>query len=271
MREIACYSASLVIGLSLGLIGAGGSILTIPAFVYIVRTDPVSASIYSMFVVGLSSLIGSVKAYIKNLLDWQTALLFGIPSATGVLISRRIIFPGIPDVIFSDRNFTLSKTTLLMTMLAVVMIIASLKMLKSGMPVTINKSERHTMRTRPLLLQGLLTGILTGLLGIGGGFLVIPALIFWARVPMKKAIGTGLLIIAINACFGFLNSYSTISMDWILLFRFSAGATIGVLIGTKLSEKIPGDHLKKIFGLFILLVSFFIIYQVFGAVRPYHN
>jgi uncharacterized protein len=263
MREIACYSASLFIGLSLGLIGAGGSILTIPAFVYIVRTDPISATVYSMFVVGLSSLIGGVKAHAKKLVDLRMVFLFGTPSVIGVFISRRLIFPAIPNEIFSVGQFTLSKNILLMCLLAIIMCIASVKMLKSQPPAAEKNSEGLKIKTGSLVLQGLFVGILTGLLGIGGGFLIVPALFLWARVPMKIAIGTALLIITINASFGFLNSYSSVVIDWTVLMKFSAGAIVGILIGAKLSENIAGTYLKKTFGWFLLFVSCFIMYKVF--------
>jgi len=261
MREIACFSASLFIGLSLGLIGAGGSILTIPAFVYIVRTDPVSATVYSMFVVAISSFVGSIKAHANKLVDLKMVILFGIPSVIGVLISRRLIFPAIPETIFSGNTFTLSKNILLMGMLAIVMFTASVKMLKSRPAIAGDIRDDLKIRTGSLTLQGLFTGILTGLLGIGGGFLIVPALFFLARVPMKIAIGTALLIITINSSFGFLNSFDSVRIDWALLIKFSSGAVIGILIGAKISEKISGNYLKKIFGCFLMLLSFFILYK----------
>jgi len=263
MREIACYSASLFIGLSLGLIGAGGSILTIPAFVYIVRTDPVSATVYSMFVVGLSSLIGGVKAHVKKMVDLKMVFLFGTPSVIGVFISRRLIFHSIPDVIFSTGHFTLSKNILLMCLLTIVMSVASIKMLKSQPPAVDKDSEGLKIKTRSLIMQGFFVGMLTGLLGIGGGFLIVPALYLWAKVPMKIAIGTALLIITINALFGFLNSYTSVAIDWALLMKFSTGAVVGILIGAKLSENISGVYLKKLFGWILLFVSCFILFKIF--------
>lgn len=265
MRDIACYSASLFIGLSLGLIGAGGSILTIPAFVYIVRTDPVSATVYSMFVVGLSSLVGGVKAHLKKMVDLKMVFVFGTPSVIGVLISRRLIFPAIPDIIFAVNGLVVSKSMLLMIMLTVIMFIASIKMLKSA-PAAANIGGADLKNNTVLLaVEGLFVGMLTGLLGIGGGFLIVPALFFLARLPMKIAVGTALFIITLNAAFSFLNSFSTIAIEWPILIRFSVGAIIGILIGTKLSEKVSGNYLKKIFGLFLLFISFFILFKIFES------
>ncbi|MBS1600383.1 MAG: sulfite exporter TauE/SafE family protein [Bacteroidetes bacterium] len=261
MREIACYCASLIIGLSLGMIGAGGSILTIPAFVYIARTDPGAATVYSMFVVGLSSLVGGIRAHAKKLVDLKVVALFGTPSVIGVFISRRLIFPAIPDIIFSTPGFILSKNLLLMGSLAIIMLFASVKLLRMQPVIISNNSDREVKRGM-LTVQGLFVGMLTGLIGIGGGFLIVPALFFLARLPMKVAIGSALLIITINATFSFLTSFTTVPIDWSLLIKFTAGAAIGILIGTKISEKISGNYLKKIFGCFLLLVSFFIFYKV---------
>jgi uncharacterized membrane protein YfcA len=115
----------------------------------------------------------------------------------------------------------------------------------------------------PLLLRGLIVGIITGLLGIGGGFLIVPALYFWAGLPVKQAIGTALLIITANSFFSFVTSYASVNIDWLLLTKFSLGAIAGIVIGTKLSAKISGDYLKKVFAVFILGVSFYIVYKQF--------
>jgi uncharacterized membrane protein YfcA len=114
-----------------------------------------------------------------------------------------------------------------------------------------------------LLLRGLLVGMVTGLLGIGGGFLIVPALYLLVNLPVKKAIGTALLIITINSLFSFLNSYGSMEIEWLLLIKFSMGAVLGIIIGTKLSRKIPGDYLKKTFGWVVLCMSFYIVYKQF--------
>jgi uncharacterized membrane protein YfcA len=263
MNEFAAYAASLTIGLSLGLIGAGGSILTIPIFVYILQKDPVSSSIYSMFVVGICSLVGSIRSVLNKLVDFKITILFGIPSVLGVLIARKLIFPAIPRRVFTIGSFVLSKDILFMLCLSVLMFFAAAKMLKAASHNDPGQDTDRPSRTGLLLLQGLLVGIVTGLLGIGGGFLIVPALYFWARLPMKMAIGTTLLIIAINSLFSFLTSYTSMLIDWSLLLKFSTGAILGILAGTKLSSKIAGNYLKKIFGWFVLTISFYIIYKQF--------
>ena len=262
MKELETFIASLGIGLSLGLIGAGGSILTIPVFVYILKKDPVSSSVYSMFVVGISSMAGSIQSIFNKLVDFKAVVTFGIPSVLGVFIARKTIFPVIPDELFSVGSFTLSKSMLLMLCLSSLMFLAARRMLKPA-----EKRDAIELRdaqvTLALLLRGLVVGMVTGLLGIGGGFLIVPALYLLVNLPVKKAIGTALLIIAINSLFGFLNSYTSMEIDWLLLIKFSMGAVVGIIIGTKPSRKIPGNYLKKTFGWVILSMSFYIVYKQF--------
>lgn len=262
MKELEVCAASLGIGLSLGFIGAGGSILTIPVFVYILKKDPLSSGVYSMFVVGISGMAGSIRSIFNKLVDFKVTLTFGIPSVAGVLIARKGIFPSIPSQLFSIGSFILSKNMLFMLCLSSLMFLSALKMLKPAM-----SKDQAAQVDKPamilLLLQGLLVGIITGLLGIGGGFLIVPALCFLAMLPVKKAIGTALLIITANSLFSFLSSYASTNIDWLLLVKFSLGAIAGILMGTKLSEKIPGDYLKKIFAWLILGVSFYVVYKQF--------
>src|SRR4249919_821598 len=262
MKELETCVASLGIGLSLGLIGAGGSILTIPVFVYVLKKDPVSSSVYSMFVVGISSMAGSIQSILNKLVDFKAVLTFGIPSVIGVFIARKTIFPVIPDELFSIGSFILSKNMLLMLCLAGLMFLAARRMLKPAIKKDqVGQDDKQV--TISLLLRGLLVGMVTGLLGIGGGFLIVPALYLLVNLPVKKAIGTALLIITINSLFSFLNSYASMDIEWHLLIKFSVGAVLGIIVGTKLSRKIPGDYLKKTFGWVILCMSFYIVYKQF--------
>lgn len=263
MQELAAYAASLIIGLTLGLIGAGGSILTIPIFVYILQKDPASSSIYSMFVVGICSLAGSIQSMVKKLVDFRTTILFGVPSVLGVLIARKLIFPAIPQQLAIPGSFILSKDILSMLCLSVLMFFAAIKMLKADSQNDSEQDAGRPSKTGLVLLQGLFVGAITGLLGIGGGFLIVPALYFWARLPMKMAIGTTLPIITINSLIGFLASYTSMAIDWSLLLKFSSSAILGILAGTKLSSKISGTYLKKLFGWFVLTISLYIIYKQF--------
>lgn len=262
MKDLEAFAASIGIGMSLGFVGAGGSILTIPVFVYVLKKDPLSSGVYSMFVVGMSSMAGSIQSIFNRLVDFKITIRFGIPSIIGVLVARTLIFPAIPDHLISMGSFILSKNILFMLCLAALMFLSAMTMLKPSQ-MQGRVGETHEPAMTSLLLRGLFVGMVTGLLGIGGGFLIVPALYFLARLPVKKAIGTALLIIAVNSLFSFLTSYGSMDMDWILLTKFSFGAIAGILIGSQLSKKIPGDYLKKIFGWFVLSVSFYIVYKQF--------
>jgi uncharacterized protein len=263
MKELETFIASLGIGLSLGFMGAGGSILTIPVFVYVLKKDPLSSGVYSMFVVGMSSMAGTIQSIFNKLVDFKVAVAFGLPSVAGVLVARKLIFPLIPEQLFSVGAFSFSKSMLLMLCLSILMFISALKMLKPGVN-NIDKRERlENPATAFLLLLGFMVGAITGLLGIGGGFLIVPALYFLARLPVKTAIGTALVIITINSLFSFLTSYGSMDLDWLLLVKFSLGAIVGIIIGTRLSQRIKGAYLKKIFGWFVLSISFYIVYKEF--------
>ena len=222
-----------------------------------------SSGIYSMFVVGISGLVGSIQSILNRLVDFKVAFLFGIPSVLGVMAGRKLILPAVPAQLLAIGSFVLSKEILFMLCLAMLMFLAAAKMLKDANDHEVNPEKKKPLQIVLLLLLGLLVGIITGIMGIGGGFLVVPALYFWAKLPMKTAIGTTLLIITINSLFSFLASYSSMIVDWGLLIKFSLGSIIGILIGTKLSAKISGHHLKKTFGWFVLTVSFYIIYKQF--------
>lgn len=263
MKELETFIASLGIGLSLGFMGAGGSILTIPVFVYVLKKDPLSSGVYSMFVVGMSSMAGTIQSMFNKLVDFKVTITFGVPSIAGVLVARKLIFPLIPDELFSVGSLALSKNMVFMLCLACLMFFSAIRMLKPVMSDDTTIEEPEKPATALLLLRGLLVGIITGLLGIGGGFLIVPALYFLARLPVKKAIGSALLIITVNSLFSFVSSYASMDLDWLLLIKFSVGAIIGIIVGTKLSQKIPGAYLKKIFGWFVLSVSLYIVYKEF--------
>jgi uncharacterized membrane protein YfcA len=263
MKELITYAASLFVGLLLGMIGAGGSILTVPVFVFVLKMDPFVSSVYSMFIVGISSLAGGIKAIFNKLVDIKTTIVFGIPSVTGVLIARKFIYPSIPDQVFTIGDYAVSKKILFMFCISSLMFTAAVSMLKaSNLNTTVIHGDSK-VKTAFLLVQGLIVGIITGLFGIGGGFLIVPALYFWSRLPMKKAVGTALLIIAMNSLFSFSTSYSELPIHWILLLRFSFGAVIGILIGSRIAEKIPGNYLRIIFGWFVMAVSFYIVFKQF--------
>ena len=254
--EVMGYIAALFIGVSLGLIGGGGSILTIPVLVYLFGLSPLMATSYSLFVVGATSLVGSVSSYRKGWVDVKTVFLFGLSSIVTVFLTRKFIIPLIPETIYVG-TYPVSFSLLTMVLFAVLMLLASLSMIRGR-----TKEEAvspHGSHMLLLSLYGTGIGLITGFLGAGGGFLLIPALVILLRLPMKKAVGTSLLIIALNSLVGFVGDIGQYHTDWGLLLPVSLIAISGVFIGGRLSKKIAGDSLKKGFGWFVLLMGLYII------------
>ncbi len=254
--ELAGYIASLFIGISLGLIGGGGSILTVPVLVYLFAVSPPVAISWSLFIVGITSLVGAFNNYRKGLVSLKTAFLFGAASITTVFIVRRFIIPFIPDALFSLGSFEVTYSLLVMVVFAVLMLAASVSMIKSR-PIEVGTTVKQN--TPRLMAYGVLIGLVTGFLGAGGGFLLIPALVFLMKLPMKKAIGTSLLIIALNSLIGFAGDIGQDSIDWKFIITLSAIAIAGIFIGGYFNQKINGSKLKKGFGWFVLAMGIFII------------
>lgn len=250
------YIAALFIGISLGLTGGGGSILTVPVLVYLFGVSPMAATSYSLFVVGSTSLVGSLSSYRKGWVDLKTVFLFGLPSVIIVFTTRKLIIPLIPSII-RIGNFTVSFQVLTMILFATLMLVTSLSMIKGSMKMTedIYSNNNHSMLT----LYGIGTGLITGFLGAGGGFLLIPALVLMLHFPMRKAVGTSLLIITLNSLVGFIADTGHYIINWKLLISISIIAIAGVFIGGMLSKKIEGRKLKAGFGWLVLLVGVYII------------
>lgn len=258
--ELLGYLLAALVGISLGLIGSGGSILTVPILVYIMGVDPVLATAYSLFIVGATALVGGVQNARLGKVDFTTVLVFGIPSIVGVYVTRLWLLPLIPREIFTSGDFTLTKPIALMLLFAVVMILASLSMIRSGARKENAVEEKLKYNYPMILLEGSAVGVLTGLVGAGGGFLIIPALVLLARMPMKLAVGTSLFIIAAKSLIGFIGDLQTKqAIDWSLLSIFTAFAVTGIFAGIYLSKKISGDKLKKAFGWFVMLMGIYII------------
>ncbi len=259
--EVLSYVLASLVGISLGLIGSGGSILTVPILVYIMGVNPVLATAYSLFIVGSTALVGGIQNAIQKKVDFKTVLIFGIPSIAAVYATRMWLVPFIPNELFSIGSLTITKAIGLMLLFAIVMILASLSMIRSGKKNEIIDENIPLKYNYPLiLLEGTVVGILTGLVGAGGGFLIIPALVILARMPMKLAVGTSLFIIAAKSLIGFIGDLQGSEIiNWKLLGSFTAFAIAGIFIGIWLSKKIPGGKLKKAFGWFVLVMGIYII------------
>ncbi|CAM3067954.1 sulfite exporter TauE/SafE family protein [Flavobacterium frigoris] len=250
------YLASIIIGLSLGLIGGGGSILAVPILVYLFKIHPEQATSYSLFIVGFTSMIGSFSHYKLGNLKIKSALIFAVPSILSLLFVRKIILPLLPDILFSIDDFDITKNLLIMIVFAFLMIATSVSMIRK------TKKVKETKEINFLILSiiGLFVGLIIGFLGAGGGFLIIPALLFFANLPMKQAVGTSLFIIFINSLIGFGGDLlGGVDLNYKLLFIISAMAIVGLFIGTQLSKKIDGGKLKPAFGWFVLVMGIYII------------
>lgn len=258
--EIAGYIASVLIGLSLGLTGGGGSILTVPVLVYLFHVEPVLATGYSLFIVGATSFVGGIKSYMYRQVDFRAVSLFGIPSIFSIFIARHFVLPVIPETVFSISGYAVQKGSFLMIVFAALMLAAALFMIIPKKETqTVIQEDALEYKSLSLLIPGLFVGFITGLLGAGGGFMIIPALVLILHLPMKKAIGTSLQIIAINSAFGFLFSIKQYSFNWHLLLLITSLAIAGVIAGTYFSKRIDNRQLKRIFALFVLLMAVYIL------------
>ena len=258
--DILGYGLAVLVGVSLGLIGSGGSILTVPILVYIMAVEPVLATAYSLFIVGATSLVGGIQNAVQKKVDFKTVIIFGIPSIIAVYLTRAYLLPLIPDELFKIESFHFTKSIALMVLFAIVMIFASISMIRPC-PHCKNSETGEIKYNYPMiLLKGILIGTITGLVGAGGGFLIIPALVILAKMPLKLAVGTSLFIIAFNSLLGFIGELQeNEKIDWMLLSTFTILSSLGIFIGIFLSKKIDGNKLKSAFGWFVLVMGIYIL------------
>lgn len=256
--EVFGYLGALIIGLVLGLIGGGGSILTVPILVYVMSVDPVTATAYSLFVVGTAALIGAIRNAQKGMVDFKTGIIFAIPAFIAVYLTRKFLVPAIPDELFSVGSFDVTKDVAIMIFFAIIMLVASISMIRGRKDD--GDDEKEVEYNYPMIVvEGLVVGGLTGIVGAGGGFLIIPALVLLAKLPMKKAVATSLMIIAIKSLIGFLGDVSNVEIDWTFLLTFTALSAGGIFIGIYLNKFIDGKKLKKGFGYFVLIMGVYIV------------
>jgi len=260
LNQILGYIGALIVGLVLGLIGGGGSILTVPILVYLIGLNPVTATAYSLFVVGTTSLFGAIQNFRNKMVDIRTAIVFAFPAFIAVYLTRRYLVPAIPDSLFTVFDFELTKSVFIMIFFAIIMLLASISMIKTRKK---EKSvEQEVQYKIPLIiLEGVVVGILTGIVGAGGGFLIIPALVLLAKLPMKLAVGTSLVIISAKSLIGFLGDVQNLTIDWTFLIIFTSLSIIGILVGVYATKFISGEKLKKGFGWFTLFMALYIIYK----------
>lgn len=261
MQEIIGYILASLIGISLGLIGGGGSILTVPVLVYVMGVSPTLSTAYSLFIVGITALVGSFSYMQKKLISFKTALVFSIPSFVSVFAVRKYLVPAIPAEIIKIGDFSLTKDIFLMLIFAVLMLFASVSMIRKKKGQEEEDNQEIKFNFPLIFIEGLVVGAITGLVGAGGGFMIIPALVVFAKLPMKMAVGTSLLIIAAKSLIGFTGDIMNpdLNINWTLLSIFSAIASVGIFIGSYLSNFIPGAKLKTGFGWFVVVMAIYIL------------
>jgi uncharacterized membrane protein YfcA len=261
--EVIGYALTLIMGISLGLLGGGGSILTVPILIYFFSTSAVTATAYSLFIVGLASAFGAFGKYREGVVNLPVGITFAIPGFFGVFLSRAYIIPALPEEILTVGTFVVSKDVFIMLIFAVMMIVAAASMIRGRKDSSDGKAGEQGALNYPLIgLEGLGVGALTGFVGAGGGFMIIPALVVLAKLPMKTAVGTSLLIIAFKSLLGFLGDVMVNpSIEWPFLLTLSAISVVGIVFGSALSKKVSEQKLKQAFGYFVLLMGTFILAQ----------
>jgi len=258
LLELAGYLMVFIIGVVMGIIGAGGSILTSSVLIYIFSINPVLSASYTLLNVGIISLVGVVQYFRKNQVDVRTGFLFALPALLVVFLMRRIIMPSIPSCICQFGTFELTRKLLVMIVFAAVMILVSWSMIRQPLPKeNIVQNQRSALA---LILPGGLAGIITGFTGAGGGFVIVPALIFFTGLDIKKAVGTSLFIIAINTATGFISDYSSgVQYDWSFLFKLISVTVAGMLFSSLLTTRISNNKLRRVFGITILVIGCWIV------------
>ncbi len=255
--EILGYALAVLIGVVLGLIGGGGSILAVPVLVYVFHLDPTVATSYSLFIIGVTSLAGAGFQATKSNVDFRVAATFGLTSLATVFLTRKYVLPLIPDELFQLAGFTVHRSTTIMILFSALMLASSVSMI-----LGYGQSDRQKKSAYVMLQLGALgigIGLVTGLLGAGGGFLIIPTLVILAKTPIKRAIGTSLIIIAINSLVGFIGDIGHVQINWNFLFIFLSITIVGVLVGSLLGRRISGERLRGGFGWFLLTMGIYIL------------
>lgn len=251
-----------MVGVVLGLLGAGGSILAIPILRYGVGLDTVTATAYSMFVVGMTALAGSARFIREKKINYRAVLIFSIISIPFVWLTRQYFIYLIPEKIFEISGLAVGRNLIIMTIFGAAMIAASVSMIKGSIP-----EETYHEEAVPyikLVITSVILGLFTGLVGAGGGFMIVPALVLILKIPVKEAIGTSLMIIAVTTLIGFTGNIGKIGIDWGFLIPFALIMVAGTFPGLYLNKKLPSQKIKPVFGWFLLVMGVYtLIKEIF--------
>ena len=256
------YIGAFVVGLVLGITGSGGSILSMPILVYLFKFNAVTASAYSLFIVGVTALTGSFQNFKKKLINYRTTILFSTSAVISVYVTRKYLIGLIPEIILSNNNIiVIRKDQLIMVLFGILMLFAGFLMIKKT-PRTIMKFKKtKTITPNKLLIffEGSIIGFLTGLIGAGGGFIIIPILVILSNLKMESAIATSLLIISTKSLIGFIGDVQNLIIEWDFLIIFTSISIFGIIVGQLIRKKVMENQLKKIFGSFVFVIGILIL------------
>lgn len=253
--EIFGYVALIGIGLVLGLLGSGGSMLSIPVLVYLFSMDVVAASSYSLFIVGITSIMGVWLKQKNQMVDIPSGMLFGGTSVVAIFVVRHWILPNVPEVILVN-TFQITKRMLILTVFAALVMISAVVGIVKGQAT---ENQSGSQRKGYLLPIGFVTGLVVGFVGAGGGFLILPALLVFGRLPFRAAVGTTLLVIVLNSLTGFAGDALSYSLDWQFLTIVTSLAMGGMLLGNFTHRRIPVYHLRLSFSWLMLTLGVWIL------------
>ncbi len=254
ITQVLGYFGALAIGVVLGLIGSGGSLMAIPIFTYLFQLGPITTTAYSLFVVGTAATIGALRNFKKRLVNLRIVLFFGIPAFVSVFLVRKFLIPAIPEKLFNIYGYVVTQHIAIFFLLAILM-------LASGYPM-IMRNKVDDSQQAPLYynypfmaFSGVVIGVLTGVIGVGGGFLIVPSLVLCLHLPMKKAVATSLFIIALKSLIGFMGDIFSLDINWSFLLGFTFISVLGILLGSYFSSFVNGEKLKKYFGWFLVVIA----------------
>ena len=255
--ELLGFFGAFIVGLILGLIGSGGSILSVPILVYLFGINPVTATAYSLFIVGTTSLIGSIKNFRNKLINYSSTLLFSFSAVITVYLTRKYLIHLIPETIINTDLIFLNKDQLIMLLFSLLMLVAGFLMIKRTPKTIVGLKQTRTIAPNKFLIfaEGSLIGVLTGLIGAGGGFIIIPILVILSDLRMKNAIATSLAIISLKSLIGFIGDVQNLDIDWLFLITFTLISVIGIFIGQMFSQKVEDNKLKMVFGVFVIFIG----------------
>lgn len=259
--ELLGFFGAFIVGLILGLIGSGGSILSVPILVYLFGINPVTATAYSLFIVGTTSLIGSIKNIRNKLINYSSTLLFSFSAVITVYLTRKYLIHLIPETIINTDLIFLNKDQLIMLLFSLLMLVAGFLMIKRTPKTIVGLKQTKTIAPNKFLIftEGSLIGFLTGLIGAGGGFIIIPILVILSDLRMKTAIATSLAIISLKSLIGFIGDVQNLDIDWLFLITFTLISVIGIFVGQMFSQKVEDNKLKMVFGVFVILIGVVIL------------